>query len=97
MAVYAQYQTVRLAGTFDGADGLSTEPTSTELKVRRPDGVVLTYNYMDGGLERSGDGTFEAIISASLPGRWLYQFTGTGSQGSAPAGASWFDVVPGIS
>lgn len=96
MAVYPKGQSVRLAGTYEGADGLVTEPSSAVLRVRRPSGVVVVYSYLDGTLERVGDGEYAAVVQATSSGRWLYEFTGTGQNEETPAKMSYFDVMAGF-
>lgn len=91
---YSQGQSVRVYGTYESADGRVTDPSAATLRVRRPNGVIQTYSYMDGTVERISDGTYSALVIASAPGRWLYEFTGTGTVGEAPAKIGFFDVTP---
>jgi hypothetical protein len=96
MAVYANGQSVRLTGVYEGADGLLAEPTTAMLRVRKPNGAIASYSYEDGTLDRIGDGQFGTVVVANMPGRWLYEFSGTGDAQEAPARLAYFDVSAGF-
>lgn len=94
---YPQGQTVRITARFYDQAGQLTEPEDAQVRVRRPDGVVETYAFVAGGLERTGDGSYEALVpTGDVAGRYLYRSEGTAGNDVATVYQSYFDVSLGF-
>lgn len=77
---------VRISGAFKDVNGVYADPSTTVLRVLKPDGTTeLTPALIHDAL-----GKFHADVSADKSGRWNYRFTGTGVVQAAAEGR--FDV-----
>jgi len=94
MATYANGQSVRLVGTYTGADGDLGEPNDAMLRVRKPNGVVTAYTYLEGTVSRISDGQYGKTLSAIGAGRWMYEFSDAGGDEETPVRVGYFDVAP---
>src|SRR5258708_39259169 len=64
---------------FTDKSGNLIDPTSVNLKIERPDSVIITYIYgVDSGLTRDSLGKYHFDINANIAGQWTYFWMGIG-------------------
>jgi hypothetical protein len=85
---YAVGQPVRVQGAFAVADEAGvmqpTDPTTTTITYRSPDGSVTALVYgVDSAVQKIADGVFYVDIDTSIAGQYWYKFRGTGACRSA--------------
>lgn len=68
------------------------DPQRVEFRVRDPEGrqAILVYG-TDPSVLRVAPGAYQVVIVASVPGRWVYRFAGSG-RGAQGAHDGYFDV-----
>jgi hypothetical protein len=86
---YVTGDTVVLEATFN-VDGADTDPTTVELKVKRPSGTVDTYT-SGFGTPATGKRT-KSYSNTSDSGTYWYRWTGTGAAPGVEEGS--FRVEP---
>lgn len=69
---------VDLRATFTDIAGVPTNPSAVTLRVRKPDGTVLTPSPTNPGV-----GIYSHLLSPDLSGWWTYRFIGTGTNAAA--------------
>ncbi len=75
--VYEVGDQVGLAVYF-GSEDDPFDPSRVEIRVRDPEGRTAQLLYgSDAGVMRTGPGSYQVVIMATLPGRWHYRFVGT--------------------
>lgn len=62
---------------FRDQNGVSADPTTVQVTVKRPNGVVTTYNTAD--ITRTGVGTYERAVDLDVAGRWRLRVSSTGT------------------
>lgn len=85
MADYDLNDTVTLGCTF-AVSGTNTDPTTTSLTTRAPDGTTTTYTYAGGAITRTATGIFTKNITANERGVWYWRWAGTGACQAAAEG-----------
>jgi hypothetical protein len=70
---------VVLTGSFVNKDAVPTNPTTVVLKVREPDGVVVTVSAPSTGVT----GVYEGTFPPTKVGTHWYRFLGTGTVSAA--------------
>ncbi len=93
--VYELGEQVALAARF-GTDEEPFEPSRVLVRVRDPQGrtAELTYGTHDA-VVRTGPGSYQVVVTVSVPGRWIYRFVGMGDRAGGRARAEhegFFDV-----
>lgn len=94
--MYAVGQTVRVALDFYAPDDGLTDLSAIEVRVRKPNGVIVEYAY-PAEIDRVSAGRYEVRVPTDLPGRWLVEGSGQGSGDwvdSRPVTRTYFDVGP---
>ncbi len=86
MNSYANGATVRLSCTFL-VDEVATDPTEVTLRVKDPDGTLVTYTLAGGTVTRDAEGVYHKDVALSGPGRWRYRWEGTGTAPGAEESA----------
>lgn len=93
MAIFAGTATLTTC-TFTDPAGATTDPTTVTLKWSGGDGVITTWTYAAGQIQRVSAGVYQATISTDtsqgLPGGWTVEWEGTGT--CAAVGVSSFTV-----
>ena len=89
--VYEVGEQIALGARF-GTDEEPFEPSKVIIRVRDPHGrgAELTYG-KDGGVEKVGPGSYQVVVTATVPGRWRYRFVGLGRMARAEH-EGFFDV-----
>lgn len=72
---------VELEGKFTDVAGAPANPGAVALRVRKPDGSVLTPTPTSSVV-----GTWSATLSVDLSGWWTFRFIGTGANAAAEEG-----------
>lgn len=88
--VYELGENVGLAVTFGGPDA-PLDPAVVTIRLMDPDGrrMELTYG-VDEAVVRTGPGSYQVVVAATVAGRWRYRFVGSGDRRGAFDG--FFDV-----
>lgn len=77
MNQYTAQTTIRLSVVIKLiASGVATDPTTTVLKVREPDGNLVD---MTGSVVRDAEGNFHGDFTPTKLGLHMYEWLGTGS------------------
>ena len=89
--VYELGEQIALAAQF-GTEDEPFEPSRVIVRVRDPEGrtAELTYG-VDESVVRTGPGSYQVVIAATVAGRWRYRFVGLGSRARAEHDG-FFDV-----
>lgn len=78
--VYEVGDQVGLAVQF-GSQEAPVDPPRVEIRVRDPEGRTAQLLYgSDTAVVRTGPGSYQVVITATVPGRWRYRFVGTGGR-----------------
>ncbi len=73
-------QGLRLTGQFRDDAGRLTDPTTVYLRVKTPDGVIVTYVYLtDVALVRASTGVYYVDLDLEQDGCWSYTWGSTGA------------------
>lgn len=88
MNVYDIGDAVKLSVDF-AVGGVATNPTTTTLRIRKPNGTITT-----PAVTNPSTGRFEYVLTIDLSGIWSYRFEGTGA--AVAAQESFFDVLPSL-
>ena len=89
--VYELGDQIALAARF-GTDEEPFEPSRVVVRVRDPEGKIAELTYgRDEGVARVGPGSYEVVVTASVPGRWRYRIVGFGGRARAELDG-FFDV-----
>ena len=70
---------IDLVHVFSNASGVLENPSDSVCQVRMPTGESYTYRYSEGSVTRDSTGVFRRRVLLSVPGDWVYRWTGTGS------------------
>lgn len=66
---------VKLTAEFVNDTGSPTDPDAVTLRVRG--GSTVTDYTVGGGITHTGTGSFTALIPVTVPGTWIYRWSGT--------------------
>lgn len=89
--VYEVGEQIALAARF-GTDEAPFEPSKVIFRVRDPQGKMAELSYgRHDAVVRTGPGSFQVVVTASVPGRWRYRFVGMGGRARAEH-EGFFDV-----
>lgn len=80
---YIPGEVARLSLTVTDHDGLAADPGSVVLKVKQPDGTVVTHT---PDVVRDGAGVYHADLALSSAGVWAYRWELTAPNAGAPEG-----------
>lgn len=58
---------------------VDTDPTTTSLYVREPDGTETTYTYAGATITKDSTGDYSKQITLDVRGVWYYEWRGTGT------------------
>lgn len=72
---------VTVTGTFRNTAGTLANPTTTSLRIKKPDGTVTVVN--QASLTNSSAGIWTYDITIDAAGIWRYRFDGTGAVAAA--------------
>jgi hypothetical protein len=88
---YELFTRVRIRGTFSRQDtGTTIDPTTVELFVQQPDGVIVSYSYDTGDVVRDDQGIYHYDAELAMAGRWRYKWEGAGTvECGSPDTALW--------
>lgn len=72
-------------GTFRDVDGVLADPTSIEVRVRKPDGTTTIYTTPDATIAQESPGIWAFTFPAALdaPGNWYVYMVGDGGGAEA--------------
>ncbi len=88
---YEVGEQVGLTARF-GSESEPFEPDRVIVRVRDPQGRTAELRYgHDAALVRTGPGSYQVIVTATIPGRWQYRFVGMGHRARAEHDG-FFDV-----
>ncbi len=99
MASYDKGDRIRLGNhsalgvsAFKNSTGTDTDPTAVTLKVKDPEGTVVTYSWPTGSPALTRETTGRFYIDLDLPdnalvGTWYYRLAGTGTVMAAEEGS----------
>ena len=94
IAVYQKLDLRRISATFKNAAGSAADPSAVTFKYTKPSGTVTTLVYLtDGALVKDSTGNYHVDLSLTEPGRWFYQWKGTGTVEEVEEGE--FEVFSG--
>jgi hypothetical protein len=88
---YEVGEQVGLTARF-GSEADPFEPERVLVRVRDPQGRMAELRYgTDAAVVRTGPGSYQVIVTATIPGRWRYRFVGMGGRTRAEHDG-FFDV-----
>jgi hypothetical protein len=77
MAVYPLNRGVKLTTTWTDPSGAAANPDTIALRIRKPDGTIVTKAKAD--MTSPAIGTWEYTIVADQEGRWIWRAEATGA------------------
>ena len=87
--IYELGERVGLAARF-GSERGPVDPPGVVFRVRDPQGRITELAYgRSADVTRVGPGVYQAVVAATVAGRWRYRFA---AAGRAPAHEGFFDV-----
>lgn len=95
MTSYYEGQRVTMTVTFTDGDGAAFDPSGVEFRVRRPSGVVDTYNNGDAGVTNPAVGTWKLSYVIPADGRYVVTVESTQSGFEAVTQARFIAIQRG--
>jgi hypothetical protein len=86
--VFTYGQLVRLACTFEDADGVAVDPDEVIAKVKPPSGDVVEYTVgaSEPSIVNDAEGSYYLDIEADEVGLWHFRFESSGTGAAADEG-----------
>lgn len=86
-AVHEVGDQVRICAAFSRR-GEAFDPRRVAVRIRSPRGAIAELVHgTDAQVVRTGPGTYEVVVAATVPGRWQWRFYGAGGDSGAVDGA----------